>query len=70
MTNEHIANAARKMTTTDLSRVVRALESELVADIVASVVGTQAHAGKLEMLDACGREIAGRLDVMLTGEAR
>jgi hypothetical protein len=68
MTNA--ANVAAAMTSSDIFRVSRAIESELLAAMAAGVRGTQAHVGQLELLRACTEELDRRGIVPSTGMAR
>ena len=57
MTPEIIAKVASKQSDAALRHVRSTLEAEMLAAIAAGERGTQAHAGKLEMLAAVGAEL-------------
>lgn len=52
-----VARAVAAQDTRDLQHVRRVLEAELLAACASGVMGTQAHAGQLEMLQAIGEEL-------------
>ena len=60
MTNLNVTRTARNMSTLDLARAARALETDLAVAIARGDCGTRAHVGMLEMLAACGSELARR----------
>jgi hypothetical protein len=60
MSNTNIKNVAASMNTSDLLHVVRALNAEVGAAMVAGERGTQAHFGKIDLAQACADELLRR----------
>lgn len=57
MNADNCNRVTSRMGSRDLQHVRRTLERELADAMAAGETGTQAHAGKLEMLAACGAEL-------------
>ena len=57
MNSSIIRNVARKMSDCDLVHVARTLQGEVMQAISNGERGTQAHIGKIEMIDACSTEL-------------
>lgn len=58
--NPNLPAIVAKYSSGELQHIMRTLNAELEADMLAGVKGTQQHAGKLEMLAAMGAELSKR----------
>ena len=66
MTNTTARTIARTMTTATLIHVAKVLETELTEAFRSGIKTTQAHVGKLELLNACTDEIVDRIEQIAT----
>jgi hypothetical protein len=60
MNDNAVTRTVKTMGSYTLRHIRRTLEAELLADVAADVKFTQAHVGKLEMMEAAGAELYSR----------